>query len=248
MGKVHIIIILSKIMNRPVVIGGAILLVLSLIITVGGLWSSASEKPGDNIIHDVSIDGTTYTDTGDTLVIAVYAKGDFGCTQVEVSIIDITTGDEYFVSDCEKASLYSDGQFTFLGLAEIPFTATTVEIISPNNIVLVSHDDAGIGGLIMIGGCCCSFIGLIILIVGLVIGKNKNKQQGVMMVQQADGTVQPVGIMQQPNAASPMVGGAVHPAFATEQPASQPVQQQTTQQGQILPPIGGSQQPPNQGF
>ena len=54
--------------------------------------------------------------------------------------------------------------------------------------------------------------------------------------------------MQQPSAASPMVGGAVHPAFATEQPASQPVQQQTTQQGQILPPIGGGQQPPNQGF
>ncbi len=162
-----------------------------------------------------------------------------------MSIIDIN-GAEYFESDCSQSGTWSNSQYTYLGDAYLT-DGDTFEIISSNNIVLISHDSVGFGGLGMIVGCCCSFIGLIILIVGLVIGKNKNQQQGVMMVQQADGTIQPVGVMQQPGAASPMVGGAVHPAFATQQPASQPVQQQTTQQGQTLPPIGG-QQPPNQGF
>jgi len=96
-------------------------------------------------------------------------------------------------------------------------------------------------------GFCCSFCVIGLGVIFIFALKDNKAQQGVMMVQQADGTVQPVGGMQ-PGVASPMVGGAVHPSFATQQPASQPVQQQTTQQSQILPPIGGGQQPPNQGF
>ena len=118
--------------------------------------------------------------------------------------------------------------------------------------VVVTEMAVDIGGVMSIFGgmmgFCCSFCVIGLGVIFIFTLKDNKAQQGVMMVQQADGTVQPVGVMQQPGVASPMVGGAVHPAFATQQPATQPVQQQTTQQGQILPPIGGGQHPPNQGF
>jgi hypothetical protein len=103
-----------------------------------------------------------------------------------------------------------------------------------------------LGGMV---GFCCSFCVIGLGVIFIFTLKDNKAQQGVMMVQQADGTIQPVGgmPMQQPGGGAPLVGGAVHPAFATQQPATQPLQQSTTQQSQILPPIGG-QQPPNQGF
>ena len=237
--NIHIVTLLSIFVNKPVVIGGAILLVISLIIAGVGLASGMKFDPSENIIHDTSTDGIEYADTGDTLVIAVYAKGDIGCTGVDISITNGIT--EFFVPDCSQSNIYSNTQFTYLGDAYIP-VGDVVEIISSNNIVLVSHDNVGIGGLGMIGGCCCSFIGLVILIIGLFIGKNK-VQQGVMMVQQSDGTFQQVGGIPAPVQGAPTVAGGVHPAYTTEQP----IIQQPIQQGGLLPPISG-QQPPNQGF
>ena len=125
--------------------------------------------------------------------------------------------------------------------------------VKVNIFILAQADSVDIGGAMSIlggiVGFCCSFCVIGLGIIFIFTLKDNKAQQGVMMIQQADGTIQPVGgmPMQQPGGGALLVGGAVHPAFATEQPATQPLQQSTTQQSQILPPIGG-QQPPNQGF
>ena len=115
-------------MNKYAVIGGVVVFVVGLIVVGKSVAMNMSSSPGENIIYDTSTEGTRYTDTGDTLVIAVYAKGDFGCTQVEVSIIDVSGGADYFESDCSSSDIWSDTQFTFLGFANIPYGVATVDI------------------------------------------------------------------------------------------------------------------------
>lgn len=131
------------------------------------------------------------------------------------------------------------------GTWEVEFSGTGGVVIS-EQIVDIGGAMSILGGMV---GFCCSFCVIGLGVIFIFTLKDNKAQQGVMMVQQADGTIQSVGgmPMQQPGGGAPMVGGAVHPAFAAEQPATQPLQQTTTQQSQILPPIGG-QQPPNQGF
>ena len=153
-------------------------------------------------------------------------------------------------NDCDW---YDWAGHTYVGQIVV-FTPGTWEVeLNGTGGVVLTEQVVDIGGVMSIFGgmvgFCCSFCVIGLGVIFIFTLKDNKAQQGVMMVQQADGTIQPVGgmPMQQPGGASPLVGGAVHPAFATEQPTTQPLQQQTTQQGQILPPIGG-QQPPNQGF
>lgn len=143
--------------------------------------------------------------------------------------------------------------FTYVGDISVIVDGTYEVKFTGNGDVMVREQTIDIGGVMAMGigvwGFCCSFCVIGLGVVFIFTLKDNKAQQGVMMVQQADGTIQPVGgmPMQQPGGGAPMVGGAVHPAFASQQPATQPLQQQTSQQGQTLPPIGG-QQPPNQGF
>jgi hypothetical protein len=153
-------------------------------------------------------------------------------------------------NDCDY---YDWPGHTYVGQVSV-YTPGTWEVeFSGTGTVVVTEMAVDIGGVMSIlggmVGFCCSFCVIGLGVIFIFTLKDNKAQQGVMMVQQADGTIQPVGgmPMQQPGGGAPLVGGAVHPAFATQQPATQPLQQSTTQQSQILPPIGG-QQPPNQGF
>ena len=145
-------------------------------------------------------------------------------------------------NDCDY---YDWPGHTYVGQVSV-YTPGTWEVqFDGTGSVVVTEIVVDFGGAMSIlggmAGFCCSFCLIGLGIVFIFTLKDNKAQQGVIMVQQADGTIQPVGgmPMQQPGAGAPMVGGAVHPAFATEHPA--------THQSQILPPIGG-QQPPNQGF
>ena len=62
------------------------------------------------------------------------------------------------------------------------------QIEATGDIVITNANSIGIGGIVSIVSCGCCFIGLILLIVGLVTGKPKPQ---VMMVQ-PDGTVMAV--------------------------------------------------------
>ena len=153
-------------------------------------------------------------------------------------------------NDCDW---YDWAGHTYVGQIVV-FTPGTWEVeLNGTGGVVLTEQVLDIGGALSVFGglvgFCCSFCLIGLGIIFIFTLKDNKAQQGVMMIQQADGTIQPVGgmPMQQPGGGAPLVGGAVHPAFATQQPATQPLQQSTTQQSQILPPIGG-QQPPNQGF
>ena len=249
---------------------GIVTLLLGGIITIlGGATVDIDEDSFSiekaSVWNGTNVNSVTL-DLNDYGIYSVYLEngtGDVG--SLSISIINETEYDEYFQCEWDEdgdSNICTHlGGWTAVGWLYEPDCPCELSIQGGGDVIIVDdklweeqvEEEALdlLGSFAAMGsGCCVGCLGIIILIIGIImaISMKDAPSSGVMMVQQADGTVQPVGIMQQPNAASPMVGGAVHPAFATEQPASQPVQQQTTQQGQILPPIGGGQQPPNQGF
>jgi hypothetical protein len=226
---------------------GTVLLIGSIIaIVVGGgsLFSDLAENPdGTELWNGTS--PTTYE--GDFQFDSYYSV--FIEEGADVQIEVLNGNDDNRFMPCEEdqsCDLYSLAGYTYVGdinilddgIWEVEFTGNGDVMIKELTIDIGSFMAMGLG----LWGFCCSFCLIGLGIVFIFTLKDNKAQQGVMMVQQADGTIQPVGgmPMQQPGAGAPMVGGAVHPAFATEQPATQ-------QQSQILPPIGG-QQPPNQGF
>jgi len=233
---------------------GVALLIGSVILAVAGGGSTVSDLAENP--NGVEVWSGTAPDTyeGNFEIMNTYPIFVEEGKTVDVTVVG-GDGDNRFIP-CEEepndCGYYDWPGHTYVGQVSV-YTPGTWEVeFSGTGSVVVTEMAVDIGGVMSIFGgmmgFCCSFCVIGLGVIFIFTLKDNKAQQGVMMVQQADGTVQPVGVMQQPSAASPMVGGAVHPAFATEQPASQPVQQQTTQQGQILPPIGGGQQPPNQGF
>ena len=175
-------------MNKWVVISGGICIFLGIIAAIIGLASSMDFEPEENILHNTKTDGSTFGYDGDTVIIAIYAVGDVGCEDFEVTIID--DGDDFFERDCDD--YYDTPDYTYLGEADLRVEGN-YEIESSGDIVLVSQDSIGGYGLVMIGGGGCCFIGVILLIVGLVIGKNK-ASQGNMIILQNPGEIQQFGV------------------------------------------------------
>ena len=233
---------------------GVALLIGSVILAVAGGGSTVSDLAENP--NGVEVWSGTAPDTyeGNFEIMNTYPIFVEEGKTVDVTVVG-GDGDNRFIP-CEEepndCGYYDWPGHTYVGQVSVYTPGTWGVEFSGTGSVVVTEMAVDIGGVMSIFGgmmgFCCSFCVIGLGVIFIFTLKDNKAQQGVMMVQQADGTIQPVGVMQQPGVTSPMVGGAVHPAFATQQPATQPVQQQTTQQGQILPPIGGGQQPPNQGF
>jgi hypothetical protein len=221
-------------MNKIVVILGGVCIFLGIIAAIIGLASSMDFEPEENILHNTKTDGSTFGYDRDTVIVAVYAVGDVGCKDFEVTIID--DGYDFFERDCDD--YYDTLDYTYLGEADLRVEGN-YEIESSGDIVLVSQDSIGGYGLVMIGGGGCCFIGVILLIVGLVIGKNK-VSQGQMIILQNPGDLQQFGIdmpVQQPQIGTQQPNSTV----PTNQPIVNPVGEQSTGS---LPPIPAEGLPP----
>ena len=79
--------------------------------------------------------------------------------------------------DCDDT--FDTNEYTYLGDLSISQTGT-YQIVATGDIVITNANSIGIGGIVSMVSCGCCFIGLIILIVGLVTGKSKPQ---VVMVQ-----------------------------------------------------------------
>lgn len=232
---------------------GSLMLIGSIIAMVvggGSFFNDFAENP-NGIEKWSGTSPTTYE--GDFEMMSIYYVFVEDGATVDVELVG-GDSDSRFIP-CEEnrdCDFYEWAGYTYVGDISVMTEGTWEVAFTGNGDVMIREQVIDFSGMMAMGfgfwGTCCSICVLGLGIIFIFTLKDNKAQQGVMMVQQADGTIQPMGGMQQPGAASPMVGGAVHPAFATQQPASQPLQQQTTQQSQILPPIGGGQQPPNQGL
>ena len=182
--------------------------ILALIISLS--LAGSAMNPQDHIIHNTETDGASFEFDGDTLLIGVYAIGDLGCSNVEITITDDNY--EYFERDCDSA--YDTLDYTYLGNAVMD-SRGTYEITASEEIILVDQDSLAGSGLGMIGGGSCCLVGLIMLIIGLMMGK-KNAPTGNLIVFQ-----------------DPMAQQQAQIGMATQQPVAQyrqPVQQQVVQQ------------------
>ncbi len=232
---------------------GALMLVGSIIAMVlggGSFFNDFTENPNGTEKWS-GTSPTTYE--GDFELMGIYYVFVEDGATVDIELVG-GDSDNRFIPCEEKrdCDFYDWAGYTYVGDISVMTEGTWEVAFTGNGDVMIREQVIDLGGMMAMGfgfwGICCSICVLGLGIIFIFTLKDNKAQQGVMMVQQADGTIQPVGGIQQPGVAAPMVGGAVHPAFANQQPASQPVQQQGTQQGQILPPVGGGQQPPNQGF
>ena len=199
-------------MKKGLVIGGSVLSGICIIIALISLFSAIGFEPeDDNILHDTRVDGTTYTfEEGDSFVLQVYAIGSVDCDNFSVSVIGpYDETNEHFKPVCDE--VFDTNEYTYVGDLSISQSGTYV-IDTSGDIVITNANSIGIGGIVSMASCGCCFIGLILLIVGLVTGKPKPQ---VLMVQpdgsivQVEGNVvqsttgqvtsQPQQMVQQPN-------------------------------------------------
>ena len=175
-------------MKKGLVIAGSILSAVCIIVALISLFAAIGFEPeSDNILHDTRTDGTTYNfDEGDSFVLQVYAIGSVNCEDFTVSVIGPDDQSyEYFKPVCDE--VFDTTEYTYLGDLSISESGT-YEIEATGDIVITNANSIGIGGIVSMVSCGCCFIGLILLIVGLVTGKPKPQ---VMMVQ-PDGTIMAV--------------------------------------------------------
>ncbi|PXY72010.1 MAG: hypothetical protein CXX81_29955 [Methanobacteriota archaeon] len=234
-------------MNKAVAISGGVCLIIGLLGFIIGLNSTMGFEPQENIIHNTKTDGSTFGYDRDTLVIAVYAVGDVGCRDFEITIVD--DGYDYFERDCDSS--FGTLDYTYLGIANLDAVGN-YEIESSGDIVLVSHDSVGGYGMVMIGGGGCCFIGVILLIVGLLIGNNK-ASDGQTLVLQNPADLQQVGIgmavqqptvqyqqqaVQQPQMANQQWIQQPNPTVPTNQPVVEPAVEHSTGSPPPIPAEG----------
>ena len=208
-------------MNKGLTIAGGVCSIIGILTLVISAWYLGDyiSNPTENILHNTETDGASFEYDGDNYIIGVYAIGDHGCSKIDVSITDDAY--DYFERDCDDT--YNTPKYTFLGRAEIDASGTYI-IESPEEIILTSQDSVAGGGLAIIAGGGCCFVGLILLIVGMMIGK-KNASTGNIIVFQ-----------------DPMAQQQAQIGMAPQQPVAQyqqPVQQLVVQQpgqGVVSPP------------
>ena len=177
-------------MKKGLVIGGSVLSGICIIIALISLFSAIGFEPeDDNILHDTRADGTTYTfEEGDSFVLQVYAIGSVDCDNFSVSVIGpYDETNEHFKPVCDE--VFDTNEYTYVGDLSISQSGTYV-IDTSGDIVITNANSIGIGGIVSMASCGCCFIGLILLIVGLVTGKPKPQ---VLMVQQDGSIVQVEG-------------------------------------------------------
>lgn len=196
---------------------------------------------------------TVYEGNFDTLAVYYVFVDSDNIENISVEIID---GDDMnYFTPCEQygdCDMYHLANHTYIGQMNFGSGGDWSVNFTGEGSVTITELTFDLGDIMSFSGgflgICCSLFILIIGFVMIFALKQKPPMGGVMMVQQADGTIHPVGggmpgQQMAPQTAAPMVAGAVHPAFTQNQPQTQ----MTQNQGQILPSIGG-QQPPNQGF
>ena len=185
-------------MKKGLVIGGSILAGVCLIIATIAFFAAMGFEPeSDNILHDTRTDGSTFTfEEGDSFVIQIYAVGTVDCDEYRDSLSVIGPDAEtyeYYLPDCDE--VFDTDEYTYLGDLSISESGTYV-IEAPGDIVITNANSIGIGGIISIASCGCCFIGLILLIVGLLTGKPKPQ---VLMIQPDGSMVEVQGVpVQQP--------------------------------------------------
>ena len=185
-------------MKKGLVISGSILAVLCLIIATVAFFAAMGFEPeSDNILHDTRTDGTNFTfEEGDSFVLQIYAVGTVDCKEYRDSLSVIGPDAEtyeYYLPDCDE--VFDTDEYTYLGDLSISESGTYV-IEAPGDIVITNANSIGIGGIISIASCGCCFIGLILLIVGLLTGKPKPQ---VLMIQPDGSMVEVQGVpVQQP--------------------------------------------------
>lgn len=186
-------------MKKGLVIAGSIISALCLVIASIAFFAAMGFEPeSDNILHDTRTDGTTFNfEETDSFVLQIYAVGTVDCNEYRTSLSVIGPNDltyEYYKPDCDET--FDTDDYTYLGDLSISESGT-YEINASGEIVITNANSIGVGGIISLASCGCCFIGLILLIVGLVTGKSKPQ---VMMIQ-PDGTIIPVQgqyVQQQP--------------------------------------------------
>ena len=183
-------------MKKGLVIGGSVLSGICIIIALISLFSALGFEPeADNILHDTQTDGTTYSfEEGDSFVLQVYAVGSVDCEAFSLSVIGpYDETNEHFKPVCDEA--FDTTEYTYLGDLSISQSGT-YEIDAAGDIVITNANSIGFGGIISMASCGCCFIGLILLITGLVTGKPKPQ---VLMVQPDGSIVQVQGNVIQQN-------------------------------------------------
>jgi len=171
-------------MKKGLIIAGSIISFLCIIVLALSIFSLLEFKPNaQNIIHDTSQNGDTFSlSETNYVLIYVYAIGSVDCEQYDITITDVNY--DYFDRNCDDGDLYTTDDYTFLGeLTSVD--SNSLEISAEGDVIIVDADDVGTDGFMLVASCGCCFIGLILLIVGLVTGKPKPQ---VMMIQ-PDGTV-----------------------------------------------------------
>ena len=220
-------------MNKGLAIAGGTLMLLSILVFFVSLVAVMGHGPdSDNILHDTEMNGMTFTYDGEASLLEVYAKGDVDCYTFTVSISDEMF--DYFWPNCDGSTM-ADG-YTYLGDLEI-YTVGDYNIDAEDDIVIIDADGLILPGLSFCGGGVCCLIGLILLIIGLSVGKKAPQvivyqQPNAAMYQPNQTTIQqyvpPSGVqpIQQQFAAQPQVQEQenVPPAFE-EKPNSVPVYQ-----------------------
>ncbi len=169
-------------MNKGLAISGGVLILLSLLGFVYSVAGIAAYEPNeDNVLHDTETDGTVFNFDGTTSWLEVYAKGDVDCYGYSVSVTDDMF--EYFYPNCD-AGTEIEG-YTYLGDVEI-YDAGNYNVEAEGDVVIVDAD--GLFGPVfaMCGGGVCCLLGVILLIVGLSVGK---KAPQMIVYQQPDGTI-----------------------------------------------------------
>lgn len=171
-------------MKKGLVIAGSIISALCIIILALMVFSIMGFEPeSDNILHDTSKSGNSFSfDQDETYFLHVYAIGSVDCSQFEISII--YENYESLNRNCDDGDLYTTDEYTFLGDLGADESGT-YEISADGDVIIVDANDVATDGFISVASCGCCFIGLILLIVGLVTGKQKPQ---VMMIQ-ADGSL-----------------------------------------------------------
>ena len=229
---------------------GAIMLIGSVVLMASGSGFIGEAVENPNGTEKWSSQAPTTYDGEFEMAAVYYVFADAnGSKEIGVKVVD-GDADNFFTpcSEMQSCDYYDWPGHSYLGQLTFTTPGTWSIELTGNGSVVITEMAFDMGELMgFAGGFFGIFCSVCVLILGLVFVftlKDNKVQQGVMMVQQADGTVQPVGGMPVQSAATPapMVAGAVHPAYANSQP--QMVQQPASQ---TIPPLGG-QQPPNQGF
>ncbi len=170
-------------MNKGLAITGGALMLVSIISFIFAFAGAAAHGPSsDNIIHDTEFDGTSFSYDGEILLLEIYAKGDVDCYSYTITVNDEIF--DYFYKNCEYQGIDIDG-YTYLGDLEL-YDAGNYIIDAESDVVVVDADGLiGVGFATCCGGVLC-LIGIILLIVGLAIGR---KSPQLVVFQQPDGSI-----------------------------------------------------------